>query len=64
MAGAKGLDFSNPSSGVKLDYYASSIGVNLTSSQNISKLRLIGVSPRIQPRTVEAYVSPDGVDGD
>jgi RHS repeat-associated protein len=64
VAGAKGLDFSAPGATVKLDYYASSVGVDLTSSQNISKLRLIGVSPRIQPRTVEVYISPDGVDGD
>jgi RHS repeat-associated protein len=64
VGGAKGLDFSNPGANVKLDYYASSIGVDLSSSQNISKVRLIGVSPRIQPRTVEVYISQDGVNND
>jgi RHS repeat-associated protein len=64
VGGAKGLDFSNPGANVKLDYYSSSIGVDLSSSQYISKVRLIGVSPRIQPRTVEVYISQDGVNGD
>jgi len=64
VAGIEGLDYSNPGATVKLDYYSSSIGVDLSSSQNISKVRLIGVSPRIQPRTVEVYISQDGVDND
>jgi RHS repeat-associated protein len=63
VAGAKGLDYSNPGSSVKLDYHATSVGVNLTSQQSISKVRLIGVSSRINPRTVEVYLSSDGVDG-
>ena len=67
VAGVKGLEFSSPGApgaSVKLDYYASSIGVDLTSSQNISKVRLVGVSPRIQPKTVEVYISQDGMNGD
>ena len=38
--------------------------MDLTSSQNISKVRLVGVSPRIQPKTVEVYISQDGMNGD
>ena len=64
VAGIEGLDYSNPGATVKLDYYSSRIGVDLSSSQNTSKVRLIGVSPRIQPRTVEVYISQDGVDND
>jgi RHS repeat-associated protein len=60
VAGIKPLDFSHPFDPVKLDYYSTSIGVDLNTVQSVSKVRLIGVSPRLLQRNVELYISADG----
>ncbi len=63
VAGRNPLDFSDPSAPVKLDYHASSVGVDFQTARNINKVRLAGVSSRISPRTVELYASNDGTSG-
>lgn len=60
VAGVKPLDFSDPYGTVKLDYFSSSIGVDLINPQSISKMRLLGITARIMPHTVEVYLSDTG----
>ena len=51
------------SGSVPLDYWASSMGVNLNAIRSISKVRLDGVGTRINARTLEVYLSADGTNG-
>jgi len=60
VAGIYQLDFSHPYDPVRLDYSSTSIGVDLNSLQSVTKVRLIGVSPRLLQRNVELYISADG----
>ncbi len=60
VAGRNSLSYTASATPVKLDYHASSVGINLQTSRNVNKVRLVGVSPRISPRTVELYTSNEG----
>lgn len=60
--GTKILDYSSPSLSLKLDYFSSSVGVDLGNVRPITQVRLRRSGTRITPKTLELYTSQTGFD--
>jgi RHS repeat-associated protein len=62
VGGGEPLYFYNGDDPVKLDYHATSIGVDFQTVTTVNRIRLSKPTARATPRTVEVYTSTEGLE--